>query len=95
MKVDSKLVHDVALLSQLNIPEDKVESTINDLKEILDLADKMQDIDTDGIEPMANPLDAIQILRADEVTEQNHRDKFQACAPEVESGYFLVPRVVE
>jgi aspartyl-tRNA(Asn)/glutamyl-tRNA(Gln) amidotransferase subunit C len=52
-------------------------------------------VDTDSIEPMSNPLDATQRLRADEVTEGNQRDKFQMAAPSVERGFFLVPRVVE
>ena len=47
------------------------------------------------VEPMANPLDAIQRLRADEVTEPNHRERFQAIAPAVENGLYLVPRVIE
>jgi aspartyl-tRNA(Asn)/glutamyl-tRNA(Gln) amidotransferase subunit C len=44
---------------------------------------------------MANPLDAVQKLRPDEVTEGNRRDDFQAIAPAVENGLYLVPRVVE
>ncbi|MFN3237071.1 MAG: Asp-tRNA(Asn)/Glu-tRNA(Gln) amidotransferase subunit GatC [Pseudomonadales bacterium] len=95
MKVDTDLVKDIAQLSQLNIPEDKLESTRSDLNQILALADQMQAINTDGVEPLANPLDATQSLRKDEVTETNQRDKFQASAPLVEKGYFLVPRVVE
>ena len=95
MKVDADLVRDVALLAQLQIPEDKLEATISDLNEILELADKLQAIDTTDIPPMANPLDATQRLRPDEVTESDQRAQYQACAPEVEAGYFLVPRVVE
>lgn len=95
MQIDSDLVKDVAQLAQLNIEQDKLETTINDLNQILNLADQMQNINTDGIEPMANPLDAVQRLRVDEVTETNQRDEYQAGAPLVERGYFLVPRVVE
>lgn len=95
MQIDSDLVKNVAQLAQLKIEEDQLASTIKDLTEILDLADQMQSINTDGIAPMANPLDAVQRLRADEVTETNQREAYQASAPEVERGYFLVPRVVE
>jgi aspartyl-tRNA(Asn)/glutamyl-tRNA(Gln) amidotransferase subunit C len=55
----------------------------------------MQQIDTEGVEPLAHPLDAVQRLRADEVTELNQRDKLQAVAPAVEEGLFLVPKVIE
>jgi aspartyl-tRNA(Asn)/glutamyl-tRNA(Gln) amidotransferase subunit C len=55
----------------------------------------MRAVDTNGIEPMAHPLDATQTLRADKITETNQRDQFQALAPETQDGLYLVPRVVE
>ena len=95
MQIDADLVKDVALLAQLKIEEDQLASTIKDLNQILTLADQMQDIDTDGIEPMANPLDAVQALRPDAVTETDNREAYQKSAPLVERDYYLVPRVVE
>jgi aspartyl-tRNA(Asn)/glutamyl-tRNA(Gln) amidotransferase subunit C len=62
---------------------------------ILDLFEQLRDVDTDGVEPMANPLDATQPLRADAVTETDRREALQAVAPAVENGLYLVPRVVE
>ena len=55
----------------------------------------MQAVDTSGVEPLANPLDARQRLRQDRVTEGDRRGEFQALAPAVEDGLYLVPRVVE
>ncbi len=55
----------------------------------------MQAVDTTGIEPLAHPLETTQRLRADEVTERNQRDAYQAIAPAVENGLYLVPRVIE
>ena len=55
----------------------------------------MQAVDTGDVEPMANPLDATQRLRTDQVTETDRRADFQALAPAVEEGLYLVPRVVE
>ncbi len=52
-------------------------------------------MDTSAVAPMANPHDAHQRLRADEVTEINQRDKFQQIAPLTEAGLYLVPRVIE
>jgi aspartyl-tRNA(Asn)/glutamyl-tRNA(Gln) amidotransferase subunit C len=59
------------------------------------MVDQLQAADTRDVEPMANPLDAVQRLRADEVTEENRREAYQAIAPAVENGLYLVPRVVE
>lgn len=55
----------------------------------------MNQVDTTDIEPLAHPLDIPQRLREDKVTEPNLRDKFQAIAPQVESGLYLVPKVIE
>ena len=55
----------------------------------------MQQIETDGVAPLAHPLELRQTLRADAVAETNQRDKFQAIAPQADSGLYLVPRVVE
>jgi aspartyl-tRNA(Asn)/glutamyl-tRNA(Gln) amidotransferase subunit C len=95
MKVDTELVKDIAALAQLQIQDANLATTISSLTDVLSLVEEMQEVDTDSIEPMSNPLDATQRLRADEVTEGNQRDKFQMAAPSVERGFFLVPRVVE
>ncbi len=44
---------------------------------------------------MAHPLDAVQRLRADEVTESDQREQFQRIAPATENGLYLVPKVIE
>ena len=59
------------------------------------MVDHMATVDTDGIEPLAHPLDATQRLRPDTVTALVDRDKFQRGAPATEAGLYLVPRVIE
>ena len=56
---------------------------------------RMSELNTDGIDPMAHPMDQVQRLRADVVTEQDNHEKFQAIAPQVEAGLYLVPKVIE
>lgn len=85
----------VAHLARLHLEDDKAEKLGEDITNILNLVDQLQAADTEGVEPMAHPMDAVQILRADEVTETNQRDKYQACAPATEEGLFLVPKVIE
>ncbi len=55
----------------------------------------MQAVNTTDIAPMAHPLDAVQRLRSDVVTEENQRDQLQTVSPAVENGLFLVPKVIE
>ncbi len=85
----------LANLARLSLSEDEQQNAERQLGNIIAMIDAMQAIDTQGVEPMAHPLDATQRLRPDEVTEQVNPDAFQAIAPATEDGYYLVPRVVE
>ena len=62
---------------------------------IFDLIARMQAVDVSNIEPMAHAQDVAQRLREDLVTETNQREQFQAVAPQVEAGLYLVPKVIE
>jgi len=65
------------------------------MQNVLGPAEQMQAIDTEGVEPLAHPMEAVQRLRADEVTETDQHELFQDIAPQTEDGLYLVPRVVE
>jgi aspartyl-tRNA(Asn)/glutamyl-tRNA(Gln) amidotransferase subunit C len=95
MSLDSNQVLAIADLSRLQIDEKSVTEFQTNLSNILDLVDQLQAVDTSGVEPMAHPMDAVQRLRADVVTEENNREKFQQIAPSTEHGHYLVPKVVE
>ena len=73
----------------------EVETWSGELSRILELVDRMNEVDTDGVTPMAHPQHATQRLRPDTVTESDQRERFQAIAPATERGLYLVPRVVE
>jgi aspartyl-tRNA(Asn)/glutamyl-tRNA(Gln) amidotransferase subunit C len=55
----------------------------------------MQAVNTSAIKPMSHAQDVIQRLRADVVTDVDQRELFQSIAPKVESGLYLVPKVIE
>jgi aspartyl-tRNA(Asn)/glutamyl-tRNA(Gln) amidotransferase subunit C len=95
MTLKSDDVRSIAHLARLHIEEDALDHYVDDLSSILDLVDEMNRVDSSGVLPLANPLDASQRLRADEVTESDQRDKFQGNAPDVADGYYRVPRVIE
>ena len=88
-------VEKIAHLARLGLNDADLPRTIEALNSILGLVDQMQAADTRGIEPLAHPLEASQRLRADQVTERNQRDAYQAIAPAVENGLYLVPKVIE
>jgi len=95
MTLKSDDVRSIAHLARLHIEDDAVERYVDDLSSILDLVDAMNRVDSTGVVPLSNPLDASQRLRADEVTETDQRDKFQGIAPDVADGFYRVPRVIE
>ena len=95
MSLTTDEVKKIAHLARLGIDKQDVESYAIDLSGILDLMTRMNEFNTDNVEPMAHPMDQVQRLRADKVTEQNNREKFQAIAPQVEAGLYLVPKVIE
>ncbi|HSC85098.1 MAG TPA: Asp-tRNA(Asn)/Glu-tRNA(Gln) amidotransferase subunit GatC [Pseudomonas sp.] len=95
MALERSDVEKIAHLARLGLNEADIPRTTETLNNILGLIDAMQAVDTDGIEPLAHPLEATQRLRADQVTEQNQREAYQAIAPAVENGLYLVPKVIE
>ena len=95
MSLDRSDVERIAHLARLAMNENEATEYTESLNSILTLIDQLQATSTDGIEPLAHPMDAVQRLRADEVSELNQRDALQACAPAVENGLFLVPKVIE
>ncbi len=95
MALERSDVEKIAHLARLGLNDADIPQTTATLNNILGLIDAMQAVDTNGIEPLAHPLEATQRLRADVVTESNHREAYQAVAPAVENGLYLVPKVIE
>jgi aspartyl-tRNA(Asn)/glutamyl-tRNA(Gln) amidotransferase subunit C len=95
MAIEQDEIEKIAELARIRIDADRIGDVTRRITDILHMVDQLQAADTSGVEPMANPLDATQPLRADEVTESNRREAFQAIAPAVENGLYLVPKVIE
>jgi aspartyl-tRNA(Asn)/glutamyl-tRNA(Gln) amidotransferase subunit C len=95
MSIEESELARIAELARIRIDPAEVAEVTRRITSVLDLVDQMQATDTSGVEPMANPLDAGQRLRRDEVLEDDRRSEFQAIAPEVEDGLYLVPKVID
>ncbi len=93
--MEAEQILKIAKLAKLEINQETLEQTANSITEVLALVDQLQSADTGDTLPMAHPLDAVQVLRKDEVSETDHRDQYQAVAPAVEDGLFLVPKVID
>ena len=95
MALDKAEVEKIAHLAQLRISEFETREVTTRITDILALIDQMKSVDTDAVEPLAHPLDLVQRLRADKITEENQRDKLQQLAPASEDGLYLVPKVLD
>jgi aspartyl-tRNA(Asn)/glutamyl-tRNA(Gln) amidotransferase subunit C len=95
MSLSADDVAKIAHLARLAIEPQASEALGRELSNILDLVAQMDAVDTAAVTPMAHPLEMAQRLRPDRVTEENQRDRYQATAPAVENGLFLVPKVIE
>ncbi len=88
-------VQKIADLAKLHIPADKLTATTQAFENILTLVKKMDDVNTQNVQPLAHPVNATQPLRDDVITEKNERDLLQHNAPCVEAGLYIVPKFVE
>ena len=95
MSLTKEEVAKIAHLARLRIPEERLPALAGELSGILDFVEQMNAVDTAQIEPLAHPLALSARLREDTVTETDHHEVFQAIAPAVEAGLYLVPKVIE
>ncbi len=95
MSLTRSEVEKIAHLARLQIRDDEIPGLVDNLSRIIDFVDQLQAVDTEHVVPMAHPLDMAQRLRPDRVTESDQRERYQANAPRVESGLYLVPKVIE
>ncbi|MFO1430760.1 MAG: Asp-tRNA(Asn)/Glu-tRNA(Gln) amidotransferase subunit GatC [Candidatus Competibacteraceae bacterium] len=95
MSLGSTEVAKIAHLARLAIGEADIPAYARNLSSILELVAQMNAVDTSGVEPLAHPLEMAQRLRPDVVSESDRRERFQAIAPSVEAGLYLVPKVIE
>ena len=95
MKVDKKLVDKVAGLAKLEFDEAAKEKMVSDMNKMISFIDKLKEIDTQSIEPLVYMSEETNVLRADDVGEHSSKDNALKNAPEKDSDYFKVPKVLK
>jgi len=99
MSLSDDQVRRIARLARIEVRAEETKEVASRLNRVLGMIGEMSAVDTQGIEPMAHPLDALlpggQRLRADEPTEGDKRELYQSVAPAVQDGLYLVPKVIE
>ena len=95
MNIDKKLVKKIATLSRIKIKENEVDRFSTELSKIINWVEKLNEVDTKDVSPVANPSDIKIPFRKDEVNDGKIEEKVLKNAPEKKAGYFVVPKVVE
>jgi aspartyl-tRNA(Asn)/glutamyl-tRNA(Gln) amidotransferase subunit C len=95
MPLTPEEVRRIAELARIGISDAEARTIQAELNKIFELIGAMQKVDTEGIAPMTHAQGAALRLREDKVTEPDQRERFQAVAPQVERGLYLVPKVIE
>ena len=95
MEINNKLIEDISKLAKLKFDESSSEKMKDDLEKILAFVDKLNEIDTEGVEPLIYMSDEVNVLRVDEISEETAQDEALKNAPQKDSDYFKVPTVLK
>tara|TARA_B110000238_G_scaffold184929_1_gene212739 strand:- start:24 stop:311 length:288 start_codon:yes stop_codon:yes gene_type:complete len=95
MSINKEEISKIAHLARIKVSQTEADQVEKKLDGILALIEKMQEVNTESIEPMSHALDINQPLREDKITEKDIRDKSLPLAPHTESSLFIVPQVIE
>ncbi len=95
MALDKATVARIAALARIKLPEAERDAIAGELSKILDWIEQLNQVPTDGVEPMASVAHMKLPMREDQVTDGDCRDKILQNAPQAANGFFAVPKVVE
>ena len=95
MTIDLKTIKHISKLSRISVDDVKAEKLAGDLNSIFDFIEKLNELNTDNVEPLTSVAETTLKLRADEVKSKNIRDKILKNSPDENEDFFVVPRVVE
>ena len=93
--MDNKTIETISYLARLKLDKDKKEKITQDLENIINFVAELQDLNTEDIAPLSNPLEKVAPKRKDTVTSRSRKEAFLSNSPESDQDYFIVPKVVE
>ena len=95
MTIDLKTIKHISKLSRISVDDAKADKLAGDLNSIFNFIEKLNELNTDNVEPLTSVAETTLKLRADVVKSENIRDKILKNSPEENEDFFVVPRVVE
>ena len=95
MSIDLKTIKHISKLSRISVDEKKAEKLAGDLNSIFDFIEKLNELETDNVEPLTSVAETKLKLRPDEVKSMNIREQIVKNSPQDNEDYFVVPKVIE
>jgi len=95
MKINKELLNKIAHLARLEFDEKDAEKMMTDMSAIVDWVDKLNEVDTTGVEPLTTMSFEVNVMREDEVKEPLEHERALCNAPKKDEDYFRVPKVIE
>jgi aspartyl-tRNA(Asn)/glutamyl-tRNA(Gln) amidotransferase subunit C len=95
MKIDKDSIKKIAHLARLEFDENGVEKMSKDMSKILDWVEKLNEINTEDVEPLTTMSTEINVMREDQIANQLDHEAGLKNAPKSDSDYFRVPKVLE
>ena len=95
MKIEKKDVEKLAHLSRLELDDKAIEDMQSDMNKMLSFVEKINALDLDGVEPLAYMSDEVNVFRKDEVKQDISHDEALKNAPDKDTDYFRVPKVIK
>ena len=95
MTIDLKTIKHISKLSRISVDNEKAKKLVGDMNSIFDFIEKLNELDTNNVEPLTSVAETTLKLRVDEVKSGNIREQVLKNSPEENEDFFVVPRVVE
>ena len=95
MTIDLKTIKHISKLSRISVDDEKAEKLAGDLNSIFDFIEKLNELNTDKVEPLTSVAETTLKLRTDEVKSKDIRDQILKNSPVENEDFFVVPKVVE
>ena len=95
MTIDLKTIKHISKLSRISVDDEKAKKLAGDMNSIFDFIEKLNELNTDNIEPLTSVVETTLKLRVDEVKSGNIREQVLKNSPDENEDFFVVPRVIE
>ena len=95
MTIDLKTIKHISKLSRISVDDKKADKLAGDLNSIFDFIEKLNELNTDKVEPLTSVAETTLKLRADKVESKDIRDQILKNSPNENEDFFVVPKVVE